>query len=91
MLFQRDLVFGACEALTEARSAQPRPALLRQSAAFTFVFALEDDQKEAKMESVIRQQCVRGEDGVERRPHVKARAPLANSFEAWAEPSSMIV
>jgi hypothetical protein len=66
----------------EARLRRSRVAQLRQSAADTSLSTLEDDQKEPKMESIMRQQCVRKKDGVERlAARVKGARPSRTLFK----------
>lgn len=78
---------GAREMFIEARLRRSRVAQLRQSAADTSFSTLEDDQKEPKMESIMRQQCVRRGDNVERRAaYVKGTRPTRTPFKLAQSP-----
>jgi len=62
-------------------------AQVRQSAADISFSTLEDDQKEPKMESIMRQQCVRRGDNVERRAaYVKGTRPTRTPFKLAQSP-----
>ena len=84
MLMVERLALARCS-LRQA-TAQPG-AQVRQSAADTSFSTLEDGQKDAKMESIMRQQCVRTGDNVERRAaYVKGTRPTRTPFKLAQSP-----